>query len=782
MTQHEGLSTSNATHSVRWLLNLATHPAGQAWLGEDPTRFAAFFAALKPRIELSATLREALPSDKGSVNIRVRQEQMDAWRKSDDQPLRGRVSPRYLEAFWEGTLLAAWAQREPAAWEAELKQIVGKFSAGEGVHGQALSTYAQALKESPSLLEAPMPSHTREPVALFEVNLMLLSVMAHNFTREQIQILALSFCLAEDEAMRFLFEVVSENPRAHAELMPAILDMSAEDWGRLVDENGELASLHMVTFEPGTRRVMPMHAFWHGWLGSLHKDAKSAIERLVCPLKRVGNAGALGRLAPEDTQMVRKILDVDADHIVRGTNVLLYGARSIDKLGWVFDQAVACERTPYTLPSNVPDPVRPSVCYMAQRILHKIDDKGWLVLPQADTILTRTQRGTRQFLFMEIQFEDELPDNAREAVLLANNPVPSVWLVHSAESLSENNIGRFLYTCEIKAASRSERRVEIDQVLRPLQLSEEFINELSQHTRVSEQQLRSAVALCWRLLPPALQDAGNRAEREELVRRAIEQSQKALSRRQREDLRTPVTQYSLDLLNLQGAFGVQQIIQSLKRHGNGSLCFYGLPGTGKTQLAEHIAVALDKPILIKRASDILGMYVGENEKNIRKMFDEARDEDAVLLLDEADSFLRDRTMARAHWEVSTVNELLQGMERHRGVFICTTNLFRQLDTASLRRFTFKLEFCELDERQRWQMFVNETGIDPAHFDEATIDDWKMDLNAIRGLAPGDFATIQRQVRLMGEMMPPDMWLMSLRNEAKSKLREAGLNDGNTQTF
>ena len=77
------------------------------------------------------------------------------------------------------------------------------------------------------------------------------------------------------------------------------------------------------------------------------------------------------------------------------------------------------------------------------------------------------------------------------------------------------------------------------------------------------------------------------------------------------------------------------------------------------------------------------------------MFDEAQTESAVLLLDEADSFLRSRRMAERNYEVSEVNEMLQGMERFAGVFICTTNLFEELDEAALRRFTFKIRFKPL---------------------------------------------------------------------------------------
>lgn len=776
----KSVTLCNNANVVRWLLNLLSNPIASAWLLADPLRFASLYAALKPHVELTEGLKAALPGGDSGETLKVRSKEIEEWRQNDQMPMRGRISPSYIEALWEGTKLAHIAQVSPGLWEEALKQWVSIVGQSVSHLDQAFSEHASALAQAPSLMEAPSPLAT-EPQVLFHMNLALfIEASSERLDLKEIQVMELAFALAENESLRLFFEVLASNPRLYASMMAAMMDMGQDEWEALTGASGHLACLHLVPFDPATRRVMPMHAFWHGWFGTLHRSAKDALEKFLVLIKRERNAGALARLSPTDTEMVQRIL-VKSEHR-HGTNVLLYGARSIDKMGWVLDQAQACDRSPYTLPTNVPEAVRPSVCHVAQRLLAKINPKGWLVLPQADTILTRTQRGRHQFLFMELEFDSEDNDSSGEAALLSENPVPTVWLVNSPERLSENNIGRFLYTCELKAASRAERREEIQTTLSDLKLSEGFLTELSQHLRVSEQQLQSAAELVWRFMDrPFSEDPSRVAEREALVRQAVEQSQKALNRRQKEDLRQPITQYSLDLLHVRGAFSVDQILKSLRHRPNASLCFYGLPGTGKTQLAEHIAVELDKPLLIKRASDILGKYVGENEKNIRQMFDEASDEDAVLLLDEADTFLRDRNLARQSWEVSTVNELLQGMERHRGVFICTTNLFNCLDLASLRRFTFKVEFLELNEDQRWRMFLNETGTLEQDYEENRRESLKLDLYGIRGLAPGDFATIQRQVSLMGEKLTPEQWMKALHAEARAKMREATMALGSTQT-
>jgi len=67
------------------------------------------------------------------------------------------------------------------------------------------------------------------------------------------------------------------------------------------------------------------------------------------------------------------------------------------------------------------------------------------------------------------------------------------------------------------------------------------------------------------------------------------------------------------------------------------------PGTGKSLLARHAADELGKPLILKRASNLLDKYLGETERRIAAMFEQARDEDAVLVPDEADSFIADRS-------------------------------------------------------------------------------------------------------------------------------------------
>lgn len=108
--------------------------------------------------------------------------------------------------------------------------------------------------------------------------------------------------------------------------------------------------------------------------------------------------------------------------------------------------------------------------------------------------------------------------------------------------------------------------------------------------------------------------------------------------------------------------------------------------------ARYLANELGIEVVFKRASDLLSMWVGGTEENIAEAFAEAKSKKAMLIFDEADSFLQNRNNAQRNWKITQVNEMLTWMETHEYPFVCTTNFMETLDEASLRRFTFKIRF------------------------------------------------------------------------------------------
>ena len=139
--------------------------------------------------------------------------------------------------------------------------------------------------------------------------------------------------------------------------------------------------------------------------------------------------------------------------------------------------------------------------------------------------------------------------------------------------------------------------------------------------------------------------------------------------------------------------------------GCATMLFYGPPGTGKTALARHIAKTLGRECLVKRASDLLNCYVGNTEKNIARAFREAEKKEAVLVIDEADTFIFSRDTAQRSWETSQVNEFLTNLEECRCFCICTTNRLDDLDSAALRRFSYKVEFTWAKQSRSWHFIT-----------------------------------------------------------------------------
>ena len=179
-----------------------------------------------------------------------------------------------------------------------------------------------------------------------------------------------------------------------------------------------------------------------------------------------------------------------------------------------------------------------------------------------------------------------------------------------------------------------------------------------------------------------------------------------------------------------------------------SFCFFGLPGTGKSAFARHLAGRIGVEVIEKRASDLMSMWVGGTEKLIARAFEEAADRKAMLILDEADSLLRSRALAERSWEVTQVNEMLTAMERAAHPFVCTTNLMHNLDEATLRRFLFKVRFLPMTPDQARGAFRRAFKSEPP----AALD-------RLEPLAPGDFAVVARKAEVLGERAPATLVAM-----------------------
>ncbi len=242
---------------------------------------------------------------------------------------------------------------------------------------------------------------------------------------------------------------------------------------------------------------------------------------------------------------------------------------------------------------------------------------------------------------------------------------------------------------------------------------------------------------------------------------------------------------SYDLSVLNTSIPAQEIVEMVqnaivndrKSQGKGKgirILFYGLSGAGKTNLAHYIADAIGKKLLCKNASDILGMLVGESEKNIAKAFEEAKKQKKILLFDEVDSFFRERSYASQSWEITQVNEFLTQMEKFEGIVICTTNLRNIMDKAMQRRFHIMVEFKALKDEGVESLLGK-------YFPQFNfIEEDIRRISRFQSATPGDFGNLSSRLRFMNQKKVTETYitdeLCKMQEEKELGKRSIGFRD------
>jgi SpoVK/Ycf46/Vps4 family AAA+-type ATPase len=348
--------------------------------------------------------------------------------------------------------------------------------------------------------------------------------------------------------------------------------------------------------------------------------------------------------------------------------------------------------------------------------------------------------------------------------VLESNVVPTIWVTNRIEQIDPAFRRRFAYHLELKSPPPGAREELVRKTLSGVPVSDAFVARLTRRKGLTPAQIRTAVRFA-NLACATLVDRPQ-VDLEGLIERQLKNADHALGNRAQDGVRPAGSAaYDIGLLNVQSRFEIPRMVLALQARGHGTLCFYGPPGTGKTALADHIASTLDQPLHIRQASDLMSKYVGETEQNMAAMFREAEAENAILLLDEADSFLQDRRDAQRSHEVSEVNEMLQGMERFHGIFICTTNLMGRIDQAALRRFTFKIQFQPLTPAQRLALFVTHACAGDAQRLPPALG---QRLASLDQLCVGDFSAVNRQAAILDIQMEPAEFLDQLEAEHRIK--------------
>jgi len=446
-----------------------------------------------------------------------------------------------------------------------------------------------------------------------------------------------------------------------------------------------------------------------------------------------------GKLGLDKYEHLRQHVDIAQAYLAKalvegrsGVNILLYGPPGTGKtqLSRLLAKTLNTDLYEIACTDSDGDPVSASqrLCALrsAMSVLHS--HKSLLVLDEIEDIFdspTPMGMGTRS-----------KTHKGWINRMLEENALPCFWLSNSVESLDAAHIRRFDLVINLPNPPRAQR----EQIIRDCsadKLGDELVEKLIDHEHATPAVITRAVRIARSLNPRA----GKKLDA--TVECLVDSTLKAQGFAKLEGAQGPrlPSFYSPKLINTD--VPLDGLVEGLRKHAEARLCFYGPPGTGKTAFGCWLAQELDRPLMVQRVSDLVSPYVGQTEQNLAEAFAQATQDGAVLLLDEVDSFLQDRRKAKQSWEVTAVNEMLTQMESYCGLFIASTNLIRDLDEASLRRFDMKIYFGYLDQPQVQQLFST-------HLQALKLKDptktASLRLRSEQQLTPGDFASVARQAR------------------------------------
>jgi len=417
----------------------------------------------------------------------------------------------------------------------------------------------------------------------------------------------------------------------------------------------------------------------------------------------------------------------------QGINILIYGPEASGKTQFIKALAdrldLALYEMCFPVSKKTPVEILQSSILRAQHLLE--GDKKNLLL--VDELQNHFENDSSDFIDSgSSSFLKRLVNTS-----IGKNQLPTIWVTNRLDIFSYRDLSRFSYCLEFKKPTRAMRADFLRKKMGGSNISESWITKTAMKENIPFETLEK-IANFTKLVCSSKENQSA----EVVFDKALTKANKFLRGADSAASLYSAEQYNQDFINADT--DLAYVTDALKGHFEARICLSGPPGCGKTGYAHHLAYLLDKPVITKKGSDILGRYLGDTEQNLASAFQEAKSRDALLLIDEVDGLLSNRQDAQRNWEVSIVNELLTQIDSFKGLLVVTTNLFEKLDPAAMRRFDLKVKFDYLNGKQIeqfWDMYIEQ-------HDLKNQDQAKQDAALMKELTPGDFANIERQSKFM----------------------------------
>jgi SpoVK/Ycf46/Vps4 family AAA+-type ATPase len=329
--------------------------------------------------------------------------------------------------------------------------------------------------------------------------------------------------------------------------------------------------------------------------------------------------------------------------------------------------------------------------------------------------------------------------------ILETNKTPAIWITNTVDGIDPAYLRRFDFVINLKTPVAGTKKRMALRTFGDLPMQKGVVDRLVSHDAITAAHMKKVTKICERV------GATTAKEVSHITDKVLNGDLKAVSERPLKIRPSLVAKrrvelpYRPDLINCDT--DIEHLSKNLRSYSSARICAFGPPGTGKTAWAKHLAKKVRRPLLIKRASDILDKYVGGTEKNIAAVFREATSTRSILMLDEMDSFLPDRANATRQWEVTQANQFLTAMEEYNGILICSTNLLGNLDPATMRRFDFKIHFNYLTEEQALEIGIDLMKTLRVKLTRESKDELLARLSDVK-LSHGDFAVLLRRYRAL----------------------------------